>query len=145
MKLFSLLFSLLIGGQIIAQESYWQQQLRYNISAELNDKEKSISGFETIVYKNNSPSNLEFIWFHIWPNAYKNDSTALLQQIKKDTARSKKMETFGTGSIEGLAFKVNDQPARTEPHPNPQYIDVIKLVLNKPLHARRFNYDHYTF
>jgi aminopeptidase N len=135
MKLFSLLISLLIVGQMNAQQSYWQQQLRYNISAELNEKEKSISGFETIVYKNNSPSNLDYIWFHIWPNAYKNDSTALLQQIKKDTTRSKKKETIGPGSIEGLAFKINEQPAQTEPHPNPQYIDVIKLLLNKPLLA----------
>jgi len=123
----------LIAGEIIAQQTYWQQQLRYNIRAELNEKEKSISGFESIVYKNNSPSTLDFIWFHIWPNAYKNDSTALLQQIKKDTARSKRKETIGIGSIDGLAFKVNEQPAQTEPHPNPQYIDVIKLLLNKPL------------
>ena len=123
----------MITGQIIAQNAYWQQQLRYNIRAELNEKEKSISGFETIVYKNNSPSNLDFIWFHIWPNAYKNDSTALLQQIKNDTARSKKKEIIGTGSIEGLAFKVNEQPVQTEAHPNPRYIDIIKLLLNKPL------------
>ena len=59
--------------------------------------------------------------------------TILLQQIKNDTACAKKMESFGTGSIENLAFKVNDQPAKTEPHPNQQYIDIIKLLLDKPL------------
>jgi hypothetical protein len=133
MKLFSFVIVLLISTQLLAQQDYWQQQLRYNIKAELNDKDKSITGFETIVYKNNSPSTLNFIWFHLWPNAYKNDSTALLQQIKNDTARSKKMENVGTGFIDGLAFKVNDQPAKTEPHPNPQYIDITKLLLNKPL------------
>ena len=94
MKLFSLLFSLLTVGQIFAQESYWQQQLRYNIIAELNEKEKSISGFETIVYKNNSPDTLDFIWFHIWPNAYRNDSTALIRQIKNDGERKKKLEQY---------------------------------------------------
>jgi len=133
MKLISLLFTFFIAAQVLAQDNYWQQQLRYNIRAELNDKEKSISGFESIVYKNNSPSALEYIWFHLWPNAYKNDSTALLQQIKNDTARAKKKEVIGTGSIEGLAFKVNDQPAQTQAHPKPQYIDIIKLLLNKPL------------
>ena len=94
MKLFSLLFSFLIAGPIIAQQTYWQQQLRYDIKAELNDKDKSITGFETIVYKNNSPSTLDFIWFHIWPNAYKNESTALLQQIKNDTERFQKDGKF---------------------------------------------------
>jgi len=85
MKLISLLFSIFCATQVMAQDNYWQQQLRYNITAELNDKEKSITGFETIIYKNNSPSALEYIWFHLWANAYKNDSTALLQQIKNPT------------------------------------------------------------
>ncbi len=133
MKLSTLAIACLICIQSSAQNNYWQQDLRYTINAELNDKEKSITGFETIVYKNNSPSTLDFIWFHIWPNAYKNESTALLQQIKKDAERSKKMENFGSGSIDGLAFKINNQLAKTEAHPNPQYIDVIKLLLNKPL------------
>ncbi|MEO6454436.1 MAG: M1 family metallopeptidase [Ginsengibacter sp.] len=133
MKTFCILISIIISVQLKGQAPYWQQQLHYNIRAELNDQEKSITGFETIVYKNNSPSTLNFIWFHIWANAYKNESTALLQQIKNDKERSKKMESFGTGSIEGLAFKVNDQPAQTEAHSNPQYIDIIKLLLDKPI------------
>ncbi|MFT3701850.1 MAG: M1 family metallopeptidase [Agriterribacter sp.] len=119
--------------QGLSQDNYWQQHLTYSIQAELNDQEKSITGLEKIVYKNNSPVALDFIWFHIWPNAYKNDSTALLKQIKNDQERSKKLESFGVGSIENLAFAINGQPAKTEPHSNPGYIDIIKLVLNKPL------------
>jgi Peptidase family M1 domain len=133
MKLSSLLLVLLISTQLTAQEGYWQQYLRYDIKAELDPKEKSITGFETIVYKNNSPSTLDFIWFHIWPNAYKNETTALIKQITTDDKRSKKMSDFGKGSIEGLSFSINNQPAKTEAHPNPQYIDIIKLLLNKPL------------
>ncbi len=133
MRLIIFLASFLICTALHAQNDYWQQQLKYNIRAELNAKENSITGFETILYKNNSPSALDFIWFHIWPNAYKNETTALLQQIKNDSSRSKKLQDFGTGSIEGLAFKINDKPAKTEAHPNAQYIDVIKLVLNNPL------------
>ncbi len=135
MKILSIIIAIFISIQLTAQQNYWQQYLRYDIKAELNDKDKTITGFETIVYKNNSPSTLDYIWFHIWPNAYKNESTALLQQIKNDKERAKKMENFGTGFIEGLAFKVNNETAKTEAHPNPQYIDVIKLVLNKPLAA----------
>ena len=133
MRLILFLAGFLICTALRAQDDYWQQQLKYNIRAELNTKENSITGFETIVYKNNSPSSLDFIWFHVWPNAYKNETTALLQQIKNDSSRSKKMQDFGTGSIEGLAFKINDKPAKTEAHPNPQYIDIIKLLLNNPL------------
>ncbi len=116
-----------------AQTGYWQQHVRYTINAELNDAHKTISGFETIVYKNNSPSTLNYIWFHLWPNAYKNESTALLQQIKNDSSRSKKAENFGVGYIDSLDFKINGTSATTEAHDNPQYIDIRKLVLNQPL------------
>ena len=93
----------------------------------------NIQGEETIVYKNNSPSSLDFIWFHIWPNVYKNENTTLIKQIKGDSSCSKKMENFGTGYIDELVFTVNGKPAKTEPHPNPQYIDIIKVLLGKPL------------
>jgi aminopeptidase N len=133
MKSLLLMLLLLMSGTLMAQSSYWQQRLRYNIQAELNETEKSITAFQTLVYKNNSPDTLNFIWFHIWPNAYKHDSTALMAQIKKDAARSSKQTLAGPGAIEGLSFSVNEQPAQTEPHPNPQYIDIIKLLLNRPM------------
>lgn len=133
MKLPFLLLVIFISTRLTAQEAYWQQHLQYTIKAALNDKDKTITGAETIVYKNNSSSSLEFIWFHIWPNAYKNDSTALMQQIKNDTARKKKAENYGIGFIDGLAFTVNGKPAKTEAHPNPAYIDVIKLLLPQAL------------
>ncbi|GEO08063.1 M1 family metallopeptidase [Segetibacter aerophilus] len=115
------------------QSNYWQQYLRYNIKAQLNDKENSVTGSETIVYKNNSPQSLSYIWFHIYPNAYKNQSTALFQQIKSDAQRKEKLKQPTTGYISNLAFTVNGSKAMIEPHPNAQYIDVIKVVLPKPL------------
>ena len=45
MKLFALLLVLFTAIQTKAQQGYWQQQLRYDIKAELNDAEKSITGF----------------------------------------------------------------------------------------------------
>jgi len=133
MKLFTLLLAFFFSIQLQAQQTYWQQQLRYNINATLDDQEKSITGGETIVYKNNSPDSLNFIWFHLWANAYRSDSTALIQQIKNDKERLKKMETFGTGSISGLDFKVNGKAVKTAPHPNPQYIDILQVLLDNPL------------
>jgi len=133
MKLLSLTLAFFFCTLAHAQDAYWQQDVRYNIKATLNDKEYTINGTETIVYKNNSPSTLDFIWFHLWANAYKNDSTALMQQLQNDTARANKKETFGRGWIDGLAFTVNGKAAKTEAHSNPLYIDVLKLLLDKPL------------
>lgn len=133
MKKCLILVLVIYSSVVFAQDKYWQQQVRYDIDVTLNDQEKSLKGFEKIVYKNNSPSSLNFIWFHIWPNAYKNESTALFHQLKNDTARAGKLEKYTYGSIEGLNFKVNGKVAATEAHPNPQYIDVIKVKLATPL------------
>lgn len=119
--------------QSFSQHNYWQQYLHYSINAELNDREKSVTGSETIGYKNFSPDTLSFIWFHIYPNAYKNDSTALFEQLKNDTQRKEKLKKRTSGFISNLAFSVNGTAAVTEPHPNPRYIDIIKVVLPKPL------------
>lgn len=133
MKKYFLFLLIFCETAAFAQDAYWQQHIKYDINVTLNDQDKSLKGSETIIYKNNSPSTLDFIWFHIWPNAYKQESTALFQQIKNDTSRVKKLEKYSFGSIEGLNFKVNGKIAATEPHSNPQYIDIIKVKLAEPL------------
>ncbi len=32
-------------------------------------------------YANHSPDTLPFIWFHVWPNAYRNDRTLYSEQL----------------------------------------------------------------
>jgi hypothetical protein len=132
MKKIILLLALFVSEYSIAQNTYWQQYLHYTIDAQLTDRNKTITGSETIVYKNNSPETLTYIWFHIYPNAYKNEKTALFQQIYKIPSRKAQLK-YIRGFITGLAFTANGIPAKTEPHPNPQYIDIIKVVLNAPL------------
>ncbi len=133
MKKIITLFALFLSFSALAQTGYWQQKLYYTIDISLNDKDKTITGKETVIYKNNSPETLDYVWFHIWPNAYNNENTALYQQIKNDASRKKKLETSSRGSIDGLAFTVNGKTAATEPHTNPSYIDIIKVKLPQPL------------
>ena len=131
-KLFVFLF-LLINLNAFAQNSYWQQQVDFQIDVALNDIEKTLNGNAKITYKNNSPTTLDFIWFHIYPNAYKQETTAMFQQIKSDPSRKKKMANYTYGSIDGLSFKQDGKVATVEPHNNPQYIDVVKVLLPNPL------------
>ncbi|RYY65192.1 MAG: M1 family peptidase, partial [Chitinophagaceae bacterium] len=129
-----LLFSLvLLTKNVLAQPSYWQQKIYYNIQASLDDKANSITGKETVVYKNNSPEPLDFIWFHIWPNAYSNQQTALFRQISGDESRKKKLKGKTAGSISGLAFESAGKLLATEAHSNPDYVDIIKVKLTAPL------------
>ncbi|HET9057421.1 MAG TPA: M1 family metallopeptidase [Chitinophagaceae bacterium] len=111
---------------------YWQQQVNYKIEVALNDKEHTLDGFEKLQYFNNSPDTLKFIWFHLWPNAYKNDKTAFSDQFlsngRTDFYFANEEQR---GYINRLDFRINDIVAKTEDHPN--YIDVIKIILPQPL------------
>ncbi len=112
-----------------AQNGYWQQYLRFAISVQLDPKTKSFTANETIVYKNNSPQALTFIWFHLYPNAYKNNSTALFRQLANDNQRKDRFPSHKDGFITGLNFTVNGEAATTEPYPDKNTIDIVKLIL----------------
>ena len=110
----------------------WQQQVNYSIEVSLNDKEKTLEGFESIVYLNNAPDTLPFIWFHVWPNAYKNDKTAFSDQLLENGNTKFYFSTKEQkGYINRLDFKVDGTTAKTEDHP--RHIDIIKLILPRPL------------
>ncbi len=114
------------------QTNYFQQNVNYKIDVTLNDVENTLDGFEIIYYTNNSPDTLHFIWFHLWPNAYKNDHTAFSEQLlqlgRTDFYFSNEDQR---GYINRLDFKVDGVTADFEDHP--QYIDVAKLMLPRAL------------
>ncbi len=53
---------------------YWQNEADYNIQAALDDVNHRISGSVQILYKNNSPESLPFLWLQLDQNIYKPDS-----------------------------------------------------------------------
>ena len=121
---------------LMAQKEYFQQNVSYEIDVKLNDQDHTLSAFEKIEYTNNSPDTLEYIWFHIWPNAYKNDSTALAKQLLRlGSTRFHYSEDKDRGFIDSLDFSVDGIVASWEYHPD--WIDVIKVLLPSPLYPGR--------
>jgi hypothetical protein len=113
-------------------KAYWQQQVDYDMAVTLNDANHSLDGFAKITYHNQSPDTLRFIWFHLWPNAYKNDQTAFSEQLLKNRRTDFYFsKAADRGYINRLDFKVDQLTATVEDHPN--YIDVVKLLLPQPL------------
>lgn len=55
-------------------EGYWQQDVHYNIKAEINDSSDIVSGHEELTYWNNSPNDLTIVYFHLYSNAQCKDS-----------------------------------------------------------------------
>ncbi len=111
---------------------YWQQQADYNIQVQLDDILNSLEGYEKIVYTNNSPDTLHFIWFHLWPNAYKDEKTAFSEQLLKNFRTDFYFsDEENRGYISNLSFKINGIKADTFNHP--KYEDVVKVMLPEPL------------
>ena len=53
---------------------YYQQRADYKMDIELDDKNRKITGAETITYYNNSPDPLEFLWVQLDQNMRAKDS-----------------------------------------------------------------------
>ena len=133
MKKITLALLCILSINLSAQE-YFQQEANYTINVALDDQAHTLKGYEYIQYTNNSPNDLDFLWFHIWPNAYKENTTALFQQDLEDGSKKGYYATEQEkGFINGLDFKVNGERVRWDYHP--EHIDICKLILNKPLKA----------
>ncbi len=125
-------FSLLIINWHLTAQPYFQQQVDYKISVTLDNKVKTLTGFETLTYQNNSPDTLTTLYFHLWPNAYRNNRTPFAKQqlsmMRDEFALSPPEEK---GYIDSLNFKVNNRKIQWS------YVDksheIAKLQLDKPL------------
>jgi len=126
-----LTITLFLGCLSFAQENnYFQQEVNYEIDVKLNDEKHTLSAYEKIEYKNNSPDELSFLWFHIWPNAYKDDSTAYAKQAGTNS-RFAKSDSSERGFIDSLDFKIDGTKIDWSYHS--EWIDVVKLNLTAPL------------
>jgi len=119
--------------EVLSQE-YFQQEVNFEISVALNDTLHELTAFEKIEYINNSPATLNFIWFHLWPNAYSDNNTQLAKQVFRLNGKS---ELFNDpelrGFIDSLDFKVNG--SRVQWNILPGQADICRIDLNEPLNA----------
>ncbi len=65
--------------------SYWQQRADYVIDVEVNDETQVLTGKETIMYYNNSPEALTFLWLQLDQNLLAKNSIA--SQTKRGSVR----------------------------------------------------------
>jgi len=122
---------IVLTGYCIADD-YFQQDVGYDIEVTLNDTDRTLTAFEKLTYKNNSSDTLDFIWFHLWPNAYKSDSSAMAKQfIRLGSTRFLYTKEKDRGYIDSLDFSIDGVIAEWEYHP--EWIDIAKVFLPKPL------------
>ncbi|WP_161889117.1 M1 family metallopeptidase [Pontibacter russatus] len=59
---------------------YWQQRADYNIKVELDDKNQTLTGSETVTYTNNSPDVLRYLWVQLDQNIFEPNSMTNLTE-----------------------------------------------------------------
>lgn len=122
-------FFILVGYlSLRGQAEYWQQEVNYSIKVHLNDSLHTLTGFIEMEYVNHSPDTLDFIYMHLWANAFSSDYTAYAKQnnlfLNSDFYFSKQAQK---GYINRLDFSVDGISANLiydRQHP-----DIAKLIL----------------
>ncbi|NLA25091.1 MAG: M1 family metallopeptidase, partial [Bacteroidales bacterium] len=112
-------------------QNYFQQEVNNQITVQLNDSANTLSAFIKIEYINNSPDTLNFIYFHLWPNAYRDNNTEFAkQQIILRNRDFYFSNPEQRGYIDSLDFRVNNIEAELR---ETEYADVGLLILPKAL------------
>ena len=123
---------LFISQIAVSQKTYFQQQVDYTINVKLNDVKHTLSANESIIYYNNSLDTLKFIYFHLWPNAYKDNNSALAKQFLQQGNRNFYFaKDQDRGYIDSLDFKTDNQSLKIEYDKNNP--DICKVFLVQAL------------
>ncbi|MCF7801352.1 MAG: M1 family metallopeptidase [Candidatus Marinimicrobia bacterium] len=81
--------------------AYWQQEVQYHIAVTLNDTSHTLTADQQLLYINHSPDTLTGIWMHLWPNAYRDDTSELARErMKSRRTRFLKTDDDGRGWME---------------------------------------------
>ena len=67
--------------------AYWQQKVSYDIDVRLVENSRRIEARERIIYTNNSPDTMRFLWLQLDQNRFRKDSMAELTQNFADASR----------------------------------------------------------
>ena len=98
-------------------QNYWQNRADYTIKATLNetDRDTTITGEVTIVYTNNSPDNLDYLWLQLDQNLFKPDSRGALTTPVGGDRFDVKGFNRGGYHIESTSVIYKDRTYKVEP------------------------------
>lgn len=73
-KSFIILFAFVISQFQAQQNAYYQQAAQYKMDIDVNAEQFTYQGAQTLKYRNNSPDELNVVYFHLYWNAFKPNS-----------------------------------------------------------------------
>lgn len=114
-------------------QAEWQQSVNHTIDAKLNPETNILSINQDLTYFNNSPDELSYIYFHIWPQAFSNKQTPFGQESFKNGLKAfVHAPKFALSKISNVSFSTRDSSLSYSPHKD-YGNEVLKVDLNKPL------------
>ena len=114
---------------------YWQQQVDYKITTALDPETYELTGSADVLYYNNSPDSLDYIWIHLEQNVFRADSVG---------AKIAGNNAIGMSKPQGSGVKVTRIAAGDQDVTLTIYDTIARLDLPKPLkpgHEFRFEID----
>jgi hypothetical protein len=122
---------------------YWQQDVHYNIKMSLNEQTNIISATMQLEYWNNSPDDLEFVFFHLYQNAFQPGSYS--DMLHKANKHPTNYDRYGN---QGLGTQVNKMQVNGVDCKMELDNTILKVWLPKPLKSGtsvKFDIDFLTF
>ncbi len=115
---------------------YWQQRADYRIDVSLDDDAQRITGSERIVYHNNSPHTIRYLWIQLDQNRFRPDSADMR------SAKAPDLEEFSYRAMNSLLTRTEFdggftlsrvQDARGAPIAHAVVDTMMRLDLTRPL------------
>ena len=63
---------------------YWQQKVDYDVAVRLDEDTKTLTGRETVTYRNNSPDSLPYLWLLLDQDAKRDSISKLTETVSGD-------------------------------------------------------------
>ena len=126
--------ALLISSSAISQNTYWQQNVSYQMDIEMDAKDHQFSGQQILKYTNNSPDTLHKVYYHLYFNAFQPGSQMDVRSLnipdpdKRVGDRISKLNSDEIGYHHINSLKHNGEDASYE-----IYGTVMKVVLKDPI------------
>lgn len=81
---------------------YWQQRVDYTIDARLDTERRAVGGRVEVVYHNNSPHRLDYVWLQLEQNLFRLDSIGTRQRTPDSVMEMLKDDFPGGYTVTGL-------------------------------------------
>jgi len=114
--------------------AYWQNSADYNIRVKLDTTAKRIDGAVQIIYTNNSPDSLPYVWLYLDQNVYRADSRAVATSDVSGSTKRYDATVFTQGDeLKSVSVTMNGKTY------HPQYVvsdTRLQILLSNALKAK---------